>query len=70
MAKLEKITKKYSKSINRDRQIWSFATELTISVEVNTKEELLHESQKLFKQAKALTDQDILASESEWVKKV
>lgn len=65
MAKIEKITKKYSQSINRDKQIWSFSTELSASVEVNTKEELLAESNKLFLQAKKLTELDIQKVQAE-----
>lgn len=59
MTKIQTITKKYTRSVNVDRQIQSFATELTASVEVNTKEELVAESKKLFNQAKWLTEQDM-----------
>lgn len=60
--KIETITKKYTRSVNVDRQIQSFATELTASVEVASKEELLAESKKLFAQAKALTEFDMRAN--------
>lgn len=60
--KIETITKKYTRSVNVDRQIQSFATELTASVEISSKEELLAESRKLFAQAKALTEQDMKAN--------
>lgn len=57
--KIETITKKYTRSVNVDRQIQSFATELTASVEVASKEELVQASSKLFAQAKYLTEQDM-----------
>lgn len=58
-AKIERLTKKYTRSINVDRQIYSFATELEATVAVTSKEELLAEADKLFAQAKALTERDI-----------
>lgn len=64
-AKVERITKKYTKSVNRDRQITSYATELTATVEVSSKEELVAESKKLFAQAKWLTEQDQKQTEAE-----
>jgi hypothetical protein len=60
-AKIEHITKKYTRSINFN----SFTTELQASVIVNSVEELIAESEKLFKQAKALTDMDIRKAEEE-----
>lgn len=63
--KIERITKKYTRSVNRDRQIWTYATELSATIEVGSKEELVAESKKLFNQAKWLTEQDIKQVESE-----
>lgn len=65
MAKIERISKKYTRSINVDRQIWTFATELSASVEVASKEDLLRENDTLFAQAKKLTERDIKKWEDE-----
>lgn len=64
-AKIQTISKKYTRSLSRDRQIWSFATELSATVEIGSKEQLLEESNKLFAQARALTELDIKKMESE-----
>ena len=64
-AKIEQITKRYQRTVSRDYQSWVFATELSASVIVNSADELKAESEKLFKQAKALTDLDIKQAEEE-----
>lgn len=64
-AKIQNISKKYTRSLSRDRQIWSFATELSATVEISSKEQLLEESNKLFAQARALTELDIKKMENE-----
>lgn len=53
------ITKRYSRKISRDWQSMEAMTELTTTVEVSSAEELLAESDKLFLQAKTLTENDI-----------
>lgn len=64
-SKIQQITKKYNRVINRDKQIWTFETGLSATVEINSKEELLAESTKLFAQAKYLVELDIKKMESE-----
>ena len=54
-----KISKTCSRKISKDWQSWDFSTTLSKSVDVNSAEELLSEGQKLFEQAKALTELDI-----------
>ena len=61
-----KITKRYARKISKDWQTWEFMTEITQEdVEVNSKEELLAESDKLFSKVKGLTDVDIVSVQSE-----
>jgi hypothetical protein len=60
------ISKSYSRKVSRDYQSWDFFTALSHTVNVETKEELLAENTKLFKQAKALTDLDIESVKHEW----
>lgn len=55
-----KITKRFNRSIKTaDGGILSCATELSTDVEVSSGEQLVAESEKLFAQAKYLTDVDI-----------
>lgn len=54
-----KITKRFSHSLNIDRNIWSFSTELTTDAEVETAEQLQEAADKLFEQAKILTLNDL-----------
>lgn len=58
-AQIVKIVKRYTQSISKDKQLWSFTTELEASVEVHSKEELVAASDKLFAQVKGLTELDI-----------
>jgi len=58
-----KITKRYARKVSHDYQSWEFLTEITKDVEVNSKEELITESDKLFKTVKALTTKDIQSVE-------
>jgi len=55
---VERITKSYSMKVTRDFQAWEFRTELSASVTIKKKEDLLEESDKLALQAKALTVRD------------
>jgi len=59
------ITKSYTQSITIDFQTWKYATTLSKSVKIESKEDLLRESEKLWKQAKALTEQDIRRDEAD-----
>lgn len=53
------ITKRYGRKVSKDYQVWEFQTELQKTVEVSNAEELVNECDKLFNQAKGLTDCDI-----------
>jgi hypothetical protein len=53
------ITKRYGRKVSRDYQVWEFQTQLTKTIEVETGEEFMNECDKLFTQAKGLTDADI-----------
>lgn len=54
------ITKRYERKVsNDDYQSFGFETTLTETVEVSSKEEFLAASDKLFNQAKGLTDLDV-----------
>lgn len=53
------ISKTYSTTISINFQSQKFTTSLTKEIEVNSAEELLTESTKLFQQAKLLTEKDI-----------
>jgi phage tail protein X len=57
-----KITKRYSQKITIDYNSWEFLTELEREVDVKSAEELIAESDKLFKNARALTLRDIEAT--------
>lgn len=53
------ISKTYSTTISINYQSQKFTTSLTKDIDVNSAEELLSESAKLFQQAKLLTEKDI-----------
>jgi len=53
------ISKTYMTKMSINYQSQQFSTSLTKTVEVNTAEELASESDKLFQQAKLLTERDI-----------
>ena len=53
------ISKTYSVKVTINYQSQNFSTSLTKTIEVTNAKELLAESDKLFKQAKSLTDRDI-----------
>ena len=54
-----KITKRFSRKISRDYNSCEFVTELSTEVEVETAEQLQEASNKLFEQARILTENDI-----------
>jgi hypothetical protein len=54
-----KITKRYARKITLDYNSWEFLTELEREVEIKSAEELISESDKLYKSARALTLKDI-----------
>jgi len=56
---ITKISKTFERKISFDYQTWLFRTELEKTVEINSKEELVEESDKLFAAARALTNRDI-----------
>lgn len=60
-----KITKRYSQKVTIDYNSWEFLTELEREVEVKNAEELVVESDKLFKNAKLLTLRDIEATKDQ-----
>lgn len=62
------ITKRFSRKVSKDFQSWEFVTELSRSVEVNSAEDLQKESDKLFNQARGLTELDIDSCSSEFSK--
>lgn len=53
------ISKSYTTTISINYQSQKFSTSLTKTIEVGSAEELLSESDKLFQQAKYLTEKDI-----------
>jgi hypothetical protein len=59
-----KITKRYAQKITRDYNSWEFLTELEKEVDIKSAEELVSESDKLFKNAKLLTLRDIAETQS------
>lgn len=54
-----KITKRYSRKVTKDFQSYEAMTEMTTTVEVSSAQELKAESDKLFKQVKVLTENDM-----------
>ena len=62
------VTKRFSRKVSKDFQSWEFVTELSRSVEVNSAEDLQKESDKLFNQARSLTELDINSCSSEFSK--
>ena len=59
MSKEYKITKRFTKKVSFNYNSLECSTELTNTVNVSSGEELLAESEKLFEQAKTLTNNDI-----------
>jgi len=61
MTKKKKITisKTYGRKLTLDFQTWTFNTSLTQDIEVTSPKELLEEADKLFDNAKKLTQRDI-----------
>lgn len=53
------ISKTYATKITINYQSQNFSTSLTKTIEVNSAQELLAENDKLFQQAKSLTERDI-----------
>ena len=62
---IKSLSKTYERKISIDYQVWSFSTSLSADVVVNSKEELAAESDKLFKQARALVERDVAFVQSE-----
>ena len=60
-----KIKKRYSRKITLDYNSWEFLTELEEDVEVKSKEDLVVESDKIYKAARALTLRDIEANKED-----
>ena len=60
-----KITKRYARKITLDYCSWEFLTELEKEVEIHSAEELLTESDKLYKNARALTLRDMESNKDE-----
>jgi hypothetical protein len=60
-----KITKRYARKITIDYNSWEFLTELEKEVEIKSAEELVAESDKLYKNARALTLKDIEANKDD-----
>ena len=54
-----KITKRFTKKVSFNYNSLESSTELTTTINVSSGEELLAESDKLFEQAKVLTNTDI-----------
>lgn len=54
-----KITKRYSRKVTKDFQSYEAMTEMTTTVEVSSAQELKAESDKLFKQVKVLSENDL-----------
>ena len=68
MSRVVKITKHYGRKISKDWSSWGFETTLEKEFDANeldTKEKFLAESEKLFAQAKAVTEIDIKKYEHE-----
>ena len=62
MSNIVKIVKHYGRKISKDYSSWDFSTSLEKEFdksELDTKEKFLAESEKLFGQAKAITELDI-----------
>lgn len=59
MEKIYTITKRFTKKVSFNYNSLECSTELTNTVNVSSGEELLAESEKLFEQAKTLTNNDI-----------
>lgn len=53
------ISKTYSETISKNYQTWKYTTTLTRTVDVKSAADLQKESDKLWKQVKGLTQQDI-----------
>jgi len=53
------ISKSYSQKVSFDYQSWAFHTGVTEEVEVQSKEEVVEASDRLFQMAKVLTKKDI-----------
>jgi len=53
------ISKTYGRKLTLDFQTWTFNTSLTQDIEVTSPKELLEEADKLFDNAKKLTQRDI-----------
>ncbi len=51
--------KRFSRKLTRDYQSYEFSTQLDHTIQVGSGDELQIESDKLFQQAKALTEEDI-----------
>jgi len=60
-----KITKRYSRKITLDYCSWEFLTELEKEVDVTSAEELVAESDKIYKTARALTLRDMESSKDD-----
>ena len=60
-----KITKRYARKITIDYNSWEFLTELEKEVDIKSAEELVVESDKLYKNARALTLKDIEANKDD-----
>jgi len=68
MGKIVRIVKHYGRKISHDWQSWDFSTTLEKTFdekELDSKDKMLAESEKLFSQTKALTDLDIKKYEEE-----
>jgi exonuclease VII small subunit len=59
MEKDYQITKRFTKKVSFNYNSLECSTELTTTVKVDSGEKLLEESNKLYEQAKALTEMDI-----------
>jgi hypothetical protein len=65
------ITKSYTQSVTIKFQTWKYATTLSKTVSIKSKEDLVRESDKLWKQAKMLTELDFQQDEvnrDNWLK--
>jgi hypothetical protein len=60
-----KITKRYARKITIDYSSWEFLTELEKEVDIKSAEELVLESDKLYRNARALTLKDIEANKDD-----
>lgn len=58
------ITKSYSQSVTIKYQTWKYATTLSKTINVNSAKELQTENEKLWKQAKMLTNLDMKRDEA------